>query len=35
VLRTNHGVQPGTPIVVLADVISDHFAANSIMLHHA
>ncbi|MCF7731593.1 MAG: pyruvate kinase [Akkermansiaceae bacterium] len=35
VLRSDYGVQPGTPIVVLADIISDHFAANSILLHHA
>jgi pyruvate kinase len=35
VLRAHHDVPPGTPIVVLADIISDHFAANSILLHHA
>ncbi|MEO0017158.1 MAG: pyruvate kinase [Verrucomicrobiota bacterium] len=34
-LRTEHGIRPGTPVVVLADIISDHFAANSILLHHA
>ena len=35
VLKSEHRVLPGTPIVVLADIISDHFAANSILLHHA
>ena len=34
-LRQENLVQPGTPIVILADIISDHFAANSILLHHA
>jgi pyruvate kinase len=34
-LRQENHVRPGTPIVILADIISDHFAANSILLHHA
>ena len=34
-LRHENLVQPGTPIVILADIISDHFAANSILVHHA
>lgn len=28
-------VDPGNPIVIVADILSDHFAANSILLHHA
>jgi len=28
-------VKPGTPIVIVSDLLSDHFAANSILLHHA
>jgi pyruvate kinase len=28
-------VSTGTPIVIVSDIISDHFAANSILLHHA
>lgn len=28
-------VRPGTPIVVVSDILSDHFAANSILLLHA
>jgi pyruvate kinase len=28
-------VHSGTPIVILADILSDHFGANSILLHHA
>jgi pyruvate kinase len=28
-------VQPGTPIVIVSDILSDHFAANSILLLHA
>jgi pyruvate kinase len=28
-------VRPGAPIVIVSDIISDHFAANSILLHHA
>lgn len=33
-LRTEH-VRSGTPIVIVSDILSDHFAANSILLHHA
>ncbi|HEX5791174.1 MAG TPA: pyruvate kinase [Luteolibacter sp.] len=28
-------VKPGTPIVIVSDILSTHFAANSILLHHA
>ncbi len=28
-------VRPGIPIVIVADILSDHFGANSILLHHA
>ena len=28
-------VRPGTPIVIVSDILSSHFAANSILLHHA
>lgn len=28
-------VKMGTPIVIVSDILSDHFAANSILLHHA
>jgi pyruvate kinase len=28
-------VRAGTPIVIVSDILSDHFAANSILLHHA
>ncbi len=28
-------VHPGNPMVIVADIISSHFAANSILLHHA
>lgn len=28
-------VRTGTPIVIVSDIFSDHFAANSILLHHA
>jgi pyruvate kinase len=28
-------VRKGTPIVIVSDVLSDHFGANSILLHHA
>ena len=28
-------VRPGTPIVIVSDILSDHFGANSILLHHA
>ncbi|MBC7979380.1 MAG: pyruvate kinase [Armatimonadetes bacterium] len=34
-LRKLHLVQTGTPIVIVSDILSDHFAANSILLHHA
>lgn len=35
VLRERDLVRPGTPIVIVSDILSDHFAANSILLHHA
>ena len=28
-------VRAGTPLVIVSDILSDHFAANSILLHHA
>ena len=28
-------VRSGTPLVIVSDILSDHFAANSILLHHA
>jgi pyruvate kinase len=28
-------IRPGAPIVIVADILSDHFGANSILLHHA
>jgi hypothetical protein len=28
-------VRQGTPLVIVSDILSDHFAANSILLHHA
>ncbi len=34
-LRKLDLVRPGTPIVIVSDILSDHFAANSILLHHA
>jgi pyruvate kinase len=34
-LRKADLVRPGTPIVILSDILSGHFAANSILLHHA
>ena len=34
-LRREGLVRPGTPIVIVSDILSDHFAANSILLHHA
>lgn len=34
-LRKLELVRTGTPIVVVSDILSDHFAANSILLHHA
>jgi pyruvate kinase len=27
-------VRQGTPIVIVSDILSDHFGANSILLHH-
>jgi len=31
-----HGlVRPGMPIVIVSDILSNHFGANSILLHHA
>ncbi len=34
-LRQANLVRPGTPLVIVSDILSDHFAANSILLHHA
>lgn len=34
-LRSLDLVRPGTPLVIVSDILSDHFAANSILLHHA
>jgi len=34
-LREAGLVREGTPIVIVSDILSDHFAANSILLHHA
>jgi pyruvate kinase len=34
-LRELELVRTGTPIVIVSDILSDHFAANSILLHHA
>ena len=34
-LRELELVRAGTPIVIVSDILSDHFAANSILLHHA
>ncbi|BCU78991.1 pyruvate kinase [Luteolibacter sp. LG18] len=34
-LRGMELVRPGTPLVIVSDILSDHFAANSILLHHA
>ena len=28
-------ITPGTPLVIVSDILSDHIAANSILLHHA
>ena len=33
-LRELDLVRTGTPIVIVSDILSDHFAANSILLHH-
>lgn len=35
ILRAKNLVHPGTPLVIVSDMLSDHFAANSILLHHA
>jgi pyruvate kinase len=35
ILRQQDLVLPGAPIVVVSDILSDHFGANSILLHHA
>jgi pyruvate kinase len=35
ILRQNNLAQPGTPIVIVSDMLSDHFTANSILLYHA
>lgn len=34
-LRKAGLVRAGTPMVIVSDILSDHFAANSILLHHA
>lgn len=34
-LRNEGIVRQGTPLVVVSDILSDQFAANSILLHHA
>ena len=34
-LRREETVSAGTPLVVVSDILSDQFAANSILLHHA
>lgn len=34
-LHQEQRVKNGTPIVIVSDLLSDHFAANSILLHHA
>ena len=34
-LRRDGLVRVGTPLVIVSDILSDHFAANSILLHHA
>jgi pyruvate kinase len=34
-LREENLVRKGTPLVIVSDILSDHFAANSILLHHA
>ena len=33
-LQKNDLVRTGTPIVIVSDILSDHFGANSILLHH-
>lgn len=34
-LLKDNFVRTGTPIVIVSDILSDHFGANSILLHHA
>jgi len=34
-LHEENLVRPGTPLVIVSDILSDHFAANSILLYHA
>jgi pyruvate kinase len=34
-LKKDDLIRPGTPLVIVSDILSDHFAANSILLHHA
>ncbi|MGE9270189.1 MAG: pyruvate kinase [Verrucomicrobiales bacterium] len=34
-LVEHEAVLPGTPLVIVSDILSDHIAANSILLHHA
>jgi pyruvate kinase len=34
-LKREDLIRPGTPLVIVSDLLSDHFAANSILLHHA
>lgn len=34
-LRQANLVKQGTPLVIISDILSDHFTANSILLHHA
>jgi pyruvate kinase len=34
-LRLRGEVRSGTPLVIVSDILSDHFGANSILLHHA
>jgi len=33
-LRQHELIAPGTPIVIVSDILSSHFAGNSILLHH-
>lgn len=34
-LKQQELIRAGTPLVIVSDILSDHFAANSILLHHA
>lgn len=34
-LIENEGLKRGTPLVIVSDILSNHIAANSIILHHA